>query len=835
MNITLRYPELGKELKFAISSENYLEELNYQLLSLFGVGSDSFILLNDQGLSLKDKNIPKKNSEFIYAFLKDSIKKEKPELNIDFLIQKSDKESGLPGEDRGPLLIEKALYKLYIKSSDYQDFLNSYLSFSAQLESEMAIINSASKVLEFYHNKHIQDQIESFASLYKKNLAHYQNAQNELFDFGNSVKQLETHKIHEKLRSDKRETLSELIDLVQLTKWKETYVSEIERLQTKFEDLEKIIKEVPNKFQLPKSLQNLFKARSLSDDILAAASYPVELYLEYRKLCELYLNNGNAGAGARLHEEKWEQKLSQAHTYMSTVEGYLPSLKQSIEEMKIQRKAANLQLFGLLRKITEFAAKIRDTVKSQLSMLSSLLKRSEKRLSFIKVPKLLPEAHESTITEISRRNWFVRVATELKEKLNSLIENEISERMKFLEKYKHVLPNNFIPQLSAAPFIKIVALQDEPDLTLPQISESSADCILYPNDYTLSKNDLFNNKLQEDMIELNQKYLQRQEIIKTLETEKNELENKYNLLINEVFPEKERKIKDFELDIKGYKKEVENLNRELNHARKFQDMYFQEKMALTNNESKLASRNQELQLLVDALKATITEQNQLLTANDELSKKSQENYENLITSIQEKDINYKREKEKSNEIIKKLGQDLQAKDQLIIQTLGQLDEFAEEFKGKEKKLQEIKSELNIEKAKNLELQIQKNIAGPSIEIEELCKGLSIEPSANGILSYIAQLKESNSSKISFTQFNENSLALFFPTAEGQFLAFNYNCPDHYLNLDSLNGQSLEIISSLPYIVGLITEKKTVIAEKNNSLFLPQGKEFFLLSIKEQPI
>ena len=48
MNITLRYPELGKELKFAISSENYLEELNYQLLSLFGVGSDSFILLNDE-------------------------------------------------------------------------------------------------------------------------------------------------------------------------------------------------------------------------------------------------------------------------------------------------------------------------------------------------------------------------------------------------------------------------------------------------------------------------------------------------------------------------------------------------------------------------------------------------------------------------------------------------------------------------------------------------------------------------------------------------------------------------------------------------------------------
>ena len=888
MNIALRFPELGSEIKILATRENFLEEVNFQLVSSFGTGSDSFILLNNDGFSLKEKTGQTGCSEYIYGFSKESIKKEEHDMNIDFSVKASPQQSPLPGEVRGPLILEKRFHDLYKRSSEYLDFFNTYASFSERLEREMKIVNCANTVLESYHSKHIQDQVDAFNSLYKKNLMHYEDAQHELSVFDQSVFNLRTFQIHPKLRTDTTESVSDLIDTVQLTKWKESYATEIERVQVKFGEIEGIIRQLPSTYQLPQVDASVLKFTRVSESVQAAARFPLDLYLEYRGLCEKFINNGDAQAGARLHEEKWEQKLAQANSSLSLVENSLSGYWLCVEEIKEQRKKANQDLFVLLKTITRFAAMIKNTVNSQLRMVSSLVKRSEKKLAFIRVPRLFPEAHDSTIAEVSRRNHFVRAATLLQDQLSSLIETEISERMEFLEKYRHVLPNNFVPQLSAAPFIRIVSSADEPDFTLPQIFDP------LPENFRERKKYLGGMQVcQEEASELNRRIGEINESYVKSQDEKSKLEMEVRNWVREsqrLQEENDRLV----VAMHGFQAEIEEIQ-------KYKDMYFQNKITFGDRESVLIDNNKELEAQIKSLKGQIYELNSALRLKESML--SQNNAEELKTiinkleaelsnrvmeNIQQKnsfecrelyltennkmlslenealmnqvskltsEITRRHNDEKNekpdgllqnalareaklkNEIdilrenLRKISAEMKNKDELIMNAANQLDKLYQEFKAKDKAFNELNAKLVSEKALNQELQKKKNELEP--ELIGLCKELSINPSFAGIRDYCNQLRESSTAKISFTSFIEGSLALFFPTAEGQFLAFNYNCPEHYLNLESLNAESLENLAYLPYIVGQITEKRACIAEKSNPLYLPHGKEFYLLSIREQ--
>mmetsp|Transcript_29493 Transcript_29493/g.29225 ORF Transcript_29493/g.29225 Transcript_29493/m.29225 type:complete len:91 (+) Transcript_29493:1871-2143(+) len=89
--------------------------------------------------------------------------------------------------------------------------------------------------------------------------------------------------------------------------------------------------------------------------------------------------------------------------------------------------------------------------------------------------------------------------------------------------------------------------------------------------------------------------------------------------------------------------------------------------------------------------------------------------------------------------------------------------------------------------------------------------------------------------ISFTSFNEGSMALFFPSPEGHFIAFNFNCPNHFLDLDSLAPATLQSLSQQPFLVGNIKEKRIYRALAQNPFSLPRDTEYSLLSIQEMPL
>ena len=684
--------------------------------------------------------------------------------------------------------MEKNLHRMYKQALELSDFFHSYSIFAQQISSEMEIIKSAKQVLQLYHQKHIQDQAEAFSQLHTRSLAHFQSAQKEFDSFESAVQTLNTTRIHEQLTNGTRSFLADLIDVGQLTRWKESYMDEISRLKDKFGEISRTIETMPSYFKLQDEDLALVDIVEVPDMISQGFQSIIDLYADYRKLCELFLVSRDASAGQRLHEENWDLKANKASQNLALLIKTRPQYQNLVTGLQELRQVGNLQLFKLLRKITEFAARIRDSVKSQLSMISSLLKRSEKRLAFIKVPRLLPEAHNSAILEISRRNYFVKIAKKIQGQLVTLIETETAERMAFLDKYRHVLPNNFVPQLSAGPFLKIVVGQNEPDLTLPEVFMDLPGEFQFKGLYErgFGGEDEKVKKLAEDNERLRKEILDLNEVIRVL---RNDVKVKNNEIAE----------KDLQIE-----QQSQGLMKEVNKYKVLSQTSESEK-------AELRKAYQELESKLKQFKANAcAEHSEYIRALEEKLKFS-------LAS----ETAAKAESDKLREDLGRIANEVKLKDKRLIEAADTLKTISVEFKNKDDLIRELRDKLS-------QSQIKPE-AQPSPAIQNLAQELRI--SIEELPVYIRRLKESDSAKIAFTSFNEGSLALFFPTAEGHFLAFNYNCPDHYLNIDLLSPQAIEIMHNEPYIVGLITEKKKQVAERNNPINLPQGSEYFLLTIK----
>ena len=680
--------------------------------------------------------------------------------------------------------MEKNLHRMYKQALELSDFFHSYSIFAQQISSEMEIIKSAKQVLQLYHQKHIQDQAEAFSQLHLRSLQHFQSAQKEFDCFESAVQTLATTRIHEQLTNGTRTVLADLIDVGQLTRWKESYMDEISRLKGKFEEISRTIESMPSYFKLQDEDLAHVDIVEVPDMISI-----IDLYVDYRKLCELFLVSRDANAGQRLHEENWELKANKASQNLALLIKTLPQYQNLVAGLQDLRKIGNLQLFKLLRKITEFAARIRDSVKSQLSMISSLLKRSEKRLAFIKVPRLLPEAHNSAIFEISRRNYFVKIAKKIQGQLVMLIETETAERMAFLDKYRHVLPNNFVPQLSAGPFLKIVVGQNEPDLSLPEVA-NDLPCdfqfkALYERGF--GAEDEKYKKIIEENERLKKEIVDLSEMVRALRADVK--------VRNDEIAGKDLQI---EQQSQGLMKEV--------------NKYKMLSQTSESEKAELRKAYQELEAKLKQFKASVCAE------HSEYIKGLEEKLKFVSGAEAAARVESERLKEDMNRIVN----DVKLKDKRLLEAADTLKTISIEFKTKDDLIKELREKLS-------QSQVKPEAQAISPALQSLVQDLRIP--IEDLPAYIRKLRESDSAKIAFTSFYEGSLALFFPTAEGHFLAFNYNCPDHYLNTDLLSPQTIEIMHNEPYIVGLIIEKKKQVAERNNPINLPQGSEYFLLTIK----
>jgi hypothetical protein len=90
---------------------------------------------------------------------------------------------------------------------------------------------------------------------------------------------------------------------------------------------------------------------------------------------------------------------------------------------------------------------------------------------------------------------------------------------------------------------------------------------------------------------------------------------------------------------------------------------------------------------------------------------------------------------------------------------------------------------------------------------------------------------SRAPKISLSSFEENDLALFFPTPRGDYLAFNAGAPHHYLSAESkaLIGQDKHFRKI--YVLGKIVFKEEKIATAEDSPYrLAPGVKFYEVSV-----
>ena len=789
MNILIRFPEQGKQLNVSLPPTYTQDQLIQALSESLGHPNQSLILLTSEGSSLKSQ-IPTQ-SLTIYAFLKDSIKQDIPEIKINFSQSTTPPLLSLQLDNKEIQSKEKNLHQMYKQALELNDFFQSYSTFSQQISFDMEMIKSAKQVLRLYHNKHIQVQTESFSQLYSRGSAHFLSAQKEFEGFDKALKNLDSIPIHEQLKKANRNFLADLIDVGQLARWKGRYMDEVSRLKGKFEEIKQTVEAMPSSFELHDEDLNEVEIVEVPDMITQGLQSVKDLYLDYRKLCEVFLISKDQNAAKRLYEENWDLKASKASQNLALLSKTLPQYQNLVAGLQDFRQVGNLQLFKLLRKITELAVRIRDSVKSQVSMISSLLKRSEKRLSFVKVARLLPEGHNSAVVEIARRNFFVKTAKNMQIQLQKLIETETSERISFLDKYRHVLPNDFVPELSSGPFLKVKYDENDPDLKLPAI------CIDLPEDFR------FKALYEQGFVADDERVKKMGQVNARLEDEVRDL----NELVREL--RSDIKLKCKEIDAKDFEiqQRSQDLIKEVNEL----------KLALQTS----ALEKVELKKAYEGLDFKLKEYkaNVLLEHNEQIRALEGKVKLGIVAESR-----VKAENERLKEELARIASEVRLKDKRLIEAADTIKAIQVEFKVKDDLIKELREKVNQSQ------KISESRAFNSV-VDSLTQELKI--SIEELPGYVKKIKESDSAKIAFTSFNVGSLALFFPTADGHFLAFNYNCPDHYLNTDSLSPQTLEIMHSEPYIVGLIVEKNKLVAERNNSINLPQGSEYFLLTIKTE--
>lgn len=106
-------------------------------------------------------------------------------------------------------------------------------------------------------------------------------------------------------------------------------------------------------------------------------------------------------------------------------------------------------------------------------------------------------------------------------------------------------------------------------------------------------------------------------------------------------------------------------------------------------------------------------------------------------------------------------------------------------------------------------------------------------SANLLKRDLAEARSALQFSMCLTDFKVGRFALFLKSPHGNFEAFNYRNPLHFLDLESLKDSTEVLVCTKPYIVGEIIRRRNIIAsDEYNPYNLSPGTEFTVLSIKE---
>ncbi|CAM9204821.1 unnamed protein product [Ectocarpus sp. 13 AM-2016] len=85
--------------------------------------------------------------------------------------------------------------------------------------------------------------------------------------------------------------------------------------------------------------------------------------------------------------------------------------------------------------------------------------------------------------------------------------------------------------------------------------------------------------------------------------------------------------------------------------------------------------------------------------------------------------------------------------------------------------------------------------------------------------------------IAFTRFSVGQVAMFFPTPEGNFLAFNVGCPRHFLSKESQDLVGRDEHFRSYYVLGRIIEIRGQTCEEENPYSLPVGQSIKVMSVE----
>ena len=519
----------------------------------------------------------------IYLFPKDLVRRDDFILEFSLPVTAEKLPPLVVTEERQLAETQRELVKLAEAAAHKLAVFRAVEARSQHLAMHCRMLLSASEVVSTNHTRFVLSQKDSFDDFRRRFNSQESFIEHELNEFDHHLDLLRAVPLHPALIQDRRTSLGDLLDGVQLAVCKAKFLTEQTRLREQVAEVEVEVRRLEAK--------RSERVRPMVGDTVDTShgvgqmTEVVETYKEYRQLLEQYLPEKDAAAGRRLFEEEWTQRILRLQSLVSRVDFEETRTRLSFEAQKESALTVAHYFLEVMKTSLSSISKIRYGVKSQISMLNSLLKRFEQRMQYLLAPKMLPTAYSAALSEVARRHKFIAKADELRKELLELIDLETSLRMDFWNKYRNVLPNDLIPQLGDAPDRKYLAPKNESDRTLPVID---VPCAVPPGYYlkeARSQFDLLASALEasrKDIESLHTENLTNKSLIAALQTESNHAKSQKHTL-ESVLLEKDGILQRQTQRLKSLEEEIQV------KAEKH-----------TENQAKIASLEQELKSIFDS-------------------------------------------------------------------------------------------------------------------------------------------------------------------------------------------------------------------------------------------
>lgn len=343
--------------------------------------------------------------------------------------------------------------------------------YARKMENQENTLRAADASLQYQFSKTFRFWSEfwnTYSTVQKKH-------QQQLQEFPTSIDKLKEVKLHEALCDSNKKNLIDLVDEERIKKWAKDCSARHEKLKSKVDELDQIMKSVQENFTRKTSEIDFSKIASLikegSEYVEALSSKKTKFSNDLKKITDTIESATRGSLNWDICSD-YEELLNDHKRQLESLKNIDNRMQSCVLYMSNLKLEVSKSLHKRLQDVGVMQVKL-DSVATSIPLLREDNEEQETKLfPYLTVVKKMPDTYEACLKEISRRRAFQKMLLSHLDKINENLKtmkiSEYRKRKKFLEKWRSMIPRN-LPNLDKYPPNLEVTFSESIDENLPEI------------------------------------------------------------------------------------------------------------------------------------------------------------------------------------------------------------------------------------------------------------------------------------------------------------------------------------------------------------------------------